>query len=92
MSPMLVWAQRPVVAAWVERHSGFRGTWTIDRSVSFHVGPWSLGLSLTTARNREKPGAPDWADPTEDPDYMCPNCVTPWKCNGPHLVEPGLAV
>lgn len=17
----------------------------------------------------------------------CPNCVTPWKCNGPHLVE-----
>jgi hypothetical protein len=20
-------------------------------------------------------------------DYMCPNCVTPWKCNGPHLEE-----
>lgn len=20
-----------------------------------------------------------------DPDYMCPNCVTPWKCNGPHI-------
>jgi hypothetical protein len=19
------------------------------------------------------------------PDDMCPNCVTPWKCNGPHL-------
>lgn len=19
-----------------------------------------------------------------DPDTMCPNCVTPWKCNGPH--------
>jgi hypothetical protein len=18
-------------------------------------------------------------------DYMCPNCITPWKCNGPHL-------
>lgn len=18
---------------------------------------------------------------------MCPNCVTPWKCNGPHLIE-----
>jgi hypothetical protein len=18
-------------------------------------------------------------------DEMCPNCVTPWKCNGPHL-------
>lgn len=25
-------------------------------------------------------GAPssDWAD-------LCPNCVTPWKCNGPHF-------
>lgn len=21
-----------------------------------------------------------------DEDYMCPNCVTPWKCNGPHLM------
>lgn len=20
-----------------------------------------------------------------DDDGMCPNCVTPWKCNGPHL-------
>ena len=20
-------------------------------------------------------------------DYMCPNCVTPWKCNVPHLEE-----
>ena len=19
------------------------------------------------------------------PEYMCPNCVTPWKCNGPHI-------
>lgn len=19
-------------------------------------------------------------------EYMCPNCVTPWKCNGPHLL------
>lgn len=18
---------------------------------------------------------------------MCPNCVTPWKCNGPHILE-----
>lgn len=22
------------------------------------------------------------------PDYMCPNCVTPWKCNGPHIAAP----
>lgn len=20
-------------------------------------------------------------------DYLCPNCVTPWKCNGPHIPE-----
>lgn len=20
-----------------------------------------------------------------DADDMCPNCVTPWKCNGPHI-------
>ena len=19
-----------------------------------------------------------------DPEYMCPNCLTPWKCNHPH--------
>lgn len=24
----------------------------------------------------------------EDPEEMCPNCVTPWKCNGPHLLKP----
>lgn len=26
---------------------------------------------------------------TYDPlgiDYMCPFCVTPWKCNGPHIL------
>jgi hypothetical protein len=22
----------------------------------------------------------------DEADNMCPNCVTPWKCNGPHLV------
>jgi len=21
-------------------------------------------------------------------DYMCPNCQTPWKCNGPHEPDP----
>ena len=23
---------------------------------------------------------------SEDFDGMCPNCVTPWKCNGPHVM------
>jgi len=22
--------------------------------------------------------------------YMCPNCLTPWKCNGPHINEPDM--
>ena len=21
------------------------------------------------------------------PEYMCPNCVSPWKCNGPHIPQ-----
>lgn len=25
------------------------------------------------------------AAPFDEADDMCPNCVTPWKCNGPHL-------
>lgn len=25
----------------------------------------------------------EW-DPYE---YLCPNCVSPWKCNGPHIEE-----
>ena len=25
----------------------------------------------------------------EHTDQMCPNCVTPWKCNGPHI-PPGI--
>ena len=23
----------------------------------------------------------------EEADDMCPNCVTPWKCNGPHITQ-----
>lgn len=30
------------------------------------------------------PPAPARVSPDE---YVCPNCVTPWKCNGPHLAE-----
>lgn len=24
----------------------------------------------------------------DEADGMCPNCVTPWKCNGPHVLQP----
>jgi hypothetical protein len=23
----------------------------------------------------------------DEADDMCPNCLTPWKCNGPHLSD-----
>ena len=23
----------------------------------------------------------------DEADDMCPNCCTPWKCNGPHIME-----
>ncbi len=26
------------------------------------------------------------------PDEMCPNCVTPWKCNGPHYTPEQAAI
>jgi len=31
--------------------------------------------------------APAEPQPFDEADNMCPNCVTPWKCNGPHLSE-----
>ena len=27
----------------------------------------------------------------DEADKMCPNCVTPWKCNGPHLTQETVA-
>src|SRR5687768_758096 len=41
--------------------------------------PVSTVPSLEGARHPE-PG-----EPFGEADNMCPNCVTPWKCNGPHL-------
>ena len=35
----------------------------------------------------EQPTAPAEPQPFDEADNMCPNCVTPWKCNGPHLSE-----
>ena len=31
--------------------------------------------------------APAEPQPFDEADNMCPNCVTPWICNGPHLSE-----
>ena len=39
----------------------------------------------------EQPTAPAEPQPFDEADNMCPNCVTPWKCNGPHLPEQTVA-
>ena len=44
---------------------------------------WSKVLAVARAVLAETPVEPDG-----DPDYMCPNCLTPWKCNWPHILEP----
>lgn len=31
-------------------------------------------------------------DAPPDEDHMCPNCTTPWKCNGPHLPPPPIVI
>jgi len=32
---------------------------------------------------RPMEGSASW----DDADVMCGNCQTPWKCNGPHVIE-----
>ena len=39
-------------------------------------------LALTADARRR---ADDTVKPFDEADAMCPNCQTPWKCNGPHL-------
>jgi hypothetical protein len=36
-------------------------------------------LELTVPDDPE----PGW----DEADNMCPNCLTPWRCNGPHLAD-----
>lgn len=31
------------------------------------------------------------AEGWDEADGMCPNCITPWKCNGPHLSDETVA-
>jgi hypothetical protein len=43
---------------------------------------FALGMAVGVRR----PTGPAMTD-DELADEMCPNCVTPWKCNGPHWAE-----
>lgn len=42
-------------------------------------------LSAGTEGPRQTVPVEDVKSSARSLDYMCPNCVTPWKCNGPHL-------
>ena len=59
------------------------------------TAPAASGVDTSTneawaARAQEKIVAMDNAGGEEDD--MCPNCVTPWKCNGPHESTGGASV
>lgn len=47
--------------------------------VKFGTAGWLSKSELSHYELVEVLGGPD-----EPEDDMCPNCVTPWKCNGPH--------
>ena len=59
------------------------------------TAPAASGVDTSTneawaARAQEKIAAMEAA--TGGEDDMCPNCVTPWKCNGPHESTGGASV
>lgn len=58
---------------------------------------WQASPSTVTRflANEHMPNGPTmariiaWLLDSETPtgEEMCPNCVTPWKCNGPHIPQ-----
>lgn len=55
---------------------------------------WERRLLATLDEARAalaRPSVPEAATVFDEADDMCPNCVTPWKCNGPHLSEQTVA-
>lgn len=46
-------------------------------------GDGECGWCGRKARATIHPVGQDW------PEDMCENCVTPWKCNGPHISDSG---
>ncbi len=64
-------------------------------SAMLATAPAASGVDTSTneawaARAQEKIAAMEAA--TGGEDDMCPNCVTPWKCNGPHESTGGASV
>ena len=84
-------------AGWCWTHDHFtegRGT-PVGWLPMLAAAPAASGVDTSTneawaARAQEKIAAMGSAGGEEDD--MCPNCVTPWKCNGPHLLPPAASV
>lgn len=55
-----------------------------------HERLYDLGHAITRLALRLDPRKYDFSYLAEE-DEMCPNCVTPWKCNGPHLLGPSVS-
>jgi len=66
-------SSRPVVGSRNAGRAHERAPLDVDRAA-----PFGDRISADLAQE---------ASPLYDPEYMCPNCVTPWKCNGPHIPE-----
>ena len=66
-----------------------------DYAAMLAAAPAASGVDTSTneawaARAQEKIATMEAASGGEDD--MCPNCVTPWKCNGPHESTGGASV
>ncbi len=71
-------------------------TWAVDPPLPADNGKWVLYADhARIVAEMEQAHAAALADlgflESGTEDYMCPNCVTPWKCNGPHLPDPSYA-
>ena len=85
-------AARAVVDAWEETVTATvisRTNWAIER-LRYALAATPAPLDVDRAApfgDRISADLAQEASPLYDPEYMCPNCVTPWKCNGPHIPE-----
>ena len=75
--------------------SDYAKGWNDARAAMLAAAPAASGVDTSTneawaARAQEKIEAMEAA--TGGEDDMCPNCVTPWKCNGPHESTGGASV
>ena len=85
-------AAKAVVDAWEETVTATvisRTNWAIERlRYALAAAPAPLDVDRAAPfGDRISADLAQEASPLYDPEYMCPNCVTPWKCNGPHIPE-----